>query len=124
MWETARGHEAFRAAIAGATTYRREIVRLFGIPESEIANTLRAAEAAGIPLAPLEITTCLRRGEIEVATRYEPPDQPAYDALLEFIAARHADTLFSRDGSTVDEQVARAAGARARSRWPSRAPAG
>ena len=75
MWETARSTEAFRAATAGATTYRRGIVRLFGIPESEIANTLRAAEAAGLQLDTLEITTCLRRGEIEIATRYEPPAQ-------------------------------------------------
>ncbi len=106
MWETARGTQAFQSAVHDATTYRRHIVRLFGIPESEIANTLRAAEAAAVPLAPLEITTCLRRGEIEIATRYEPLDQPAYDALLAFIATRHPDTLFSRDGATVDEQVA------------------
>ncbi len=106
MWETARQTDAFRAAITHATTYRREIVRLFGIPESEIANTLRDAEAAGLELAPLEITTCLRRGEIEVATRYEPPAQPEYDALLQFIRDRHGDTLFSEDGSTIDEQVA------------------
>jgi nicotinamide-nucleotide amidase len=106
MWEMAQDTDAFRDAIAGATTYRRGIVRLFGIPESEIANTLRAAEADGLALEALEITTCLRRGEIEVATRYEPPAQPAYDALIEFIAGRHSDTLFSRDGSTVDEQVA------------------
>jgi nicotinamide-nucleotide amidase len=106
MWETARATDAFRAATAGATTYRRGIVRLFGIPESEIANTLRAAEDAGLSLSPLEITTCLRRGEIEIATRYEPPAQSDYDALIEFIAARHADTLYSQDGSTIDEQVA------------------
>jgi len=36
---------------------------------------------------------------------YEPGAQHAYDALIEFIANRHADTLFSRDGSTIDEQV-------------------
>jgi nicotinamide-nucleotide amidase len=106
MWETARQTEAFQAAIVGATTYRREIVRLFGIPESEIANTLRAAEDAGLELEPLEITTCLRRGEIEIATRFEPDAQGAYDALLEFVRERHGDTLFSEDGSTVDEQVA------------------
>jgi competence/damage-inducible protein CinA-like protein len=106
MWETARQTEAFGAAIAGAVEYRREIVRLFGIPESEIANTLRAAEAEGLELAPLEITTCLRRGEIEVATQFEPAAQPAYDALLRFIRHRHRDTLYSEDGSTVDDQVA------------------
>jgi nicotinamide-nucleotide amidase len=106
MWEAARQTEAFLSAIAGAPTYRREIVRLFGIPESEIANTLRGAEDEGLDLEPLEITTCLRRGEIEVSTVYEPEAQPQYDALLEFIRARHADTLFSEDGLTIDEQLA------------------
>jgi nicotinamide-nucleotide amidase len=106
MWETATEAEAFRAAIVGATTYRIGVVRLFGIPESEIANTLRAAEAAGLSLDELEITTCLRRGEIEVSTRYEPPAEQAYEALVRFINDRHSDTVFSRDGSTVDDQVA------------------
>jgi nicotinamide-nucleotide amidase len=106
MWATARGTEAFLAAIAGASEYRRKIIRLFGIPESEIAATLRAAEEAGLDLSPLEITTCLRRGEIEVATRFEPPADPAYRALLEFIRDRHSDTLYSEDGSTIDEQLA------------------
>ena len=106
MWETAVGTEAFLAAIAGATEYRREIVRLYGIPESEIANTLEAAEADGLALAPLEITTCLRRGEIEIATRFEPDAQADYDALLAFLRERHARTLFSEDGSTVDDQLA------------------
>ncbi|MFZ0041095.1 MAG: molybdopterin-binding protein, partial [Solirubrobacteraceae bacterium] len=107
MWETARQTEAFRAAIVGAPTYLREILRLFGIPESEIANTLREAEDAGLRLDRLEITTCLRRGEIEVATQFEPDAQADYNSLRDFIDARHADTLFSRDGSTIDEQVAK-----------------
>jgi nicotinamide-nucleotide amidase len=107
MWATAVQADAFQAAIAGATEYRREIVRLFGIPESEIANTLRAAEDEGLELEPgLEITTCLRRGELEIATRFEPDAQGAYDRLLAFIRARHADALFSLDGSTIDDQLA------------------
>jgi nicotinamide-nucleotide amidase len=107
MWARAVQTDAFQAAIAGATEYRREIVRLFGIPESEIANTLRAAEEEGLELEPgLEITTCLRRGEIEIATRFEPDAQGAYDRLLAFIRQRHDDTLFSLDGSTIDEQLA------------------
>ena len=106
MWDMARRTEAFERAIDGATTYRRGILRLFGIPESEIANTLRAAEADRLSLEPLEVTTCLRRGEIEIATRYEPSAEDAYQALVSFIRQRHADTLFSEDGSTVDEQVA------------------
>jgi nicotinamide-nucleotide amidase len=106
MWEMARTTDAFAAAVADATVYRREIMRLFGIPESEIANTLRAAEADGIALGELEITTCLRRGEIEIATRFEPPAAGVYDSFAAFVGSRHADTLFSSDGSTVDEQVA------------------
>ncbi len=106
MWESAVGTEAFRAATAGATHYRREIVRLYGLPESEIAATLEAAAADGLELGGLEITTCLRRGEIEIATRYEPAAQQDYDALLDFIRTRHGRMLFSEDGSTVDDQVA------------------
>jgi nicotinamide-nucleotide amidase len=105
MWQMALSTEAFQAAIAGARSYRRSIVRLYGLPESEIANTLRAAEEAAVPLEPLEITTCLRRGEIEVSTRYEPSGEAAYQSLIEFIADRHGDLLFSRDGATVDRQV-------------------
>ena len=106
MWEVARETEAFRAAIAGAPEYEHGMLRLFGIPESEIASTLRAADDAGLSLEDLEITTCLRRGEIEVSTRYEPKAAAQYEALVDFIRDRHRDTLFSEDGITVDEQVA------------------
>ena len=47
------------------------MLRLFGIPESEIAETLRVAEGE-IGFDGLEITTCLRRGELEIVTRCEP----------------------------------------------------
>ena len=106
MWEMAAGTDAFKTAVANATEYRGGVLRLFGIPESEIASTLRSAQEAGLPLDELEITTCLRRGEIEIATRYEPSAESAYEALVDFIRARHRDTLFSDDGSTIDEQVA------------------
>jgi nicotinamide-nucleotide amidase len=106
MWEAAAAGEALRAALGAATEYRQDTLRLFGIPESEIAETLRAAEAGGVALERLEITTCLRRGEVEVVTRYEPSDQAAYDALAAVVRERHPDTLFSDDGRSVDEQVA------------------
>jgi len=106
MWRTAVQTQAFRTAAAGATEYRQTMLRLFGIPESEIAETLRLAEDAH-GLTGLEITTCLRRGEVEVVTRYEPDAQETYDAFAAIVRERHADTLFSDDGSSVDEQVAR-----------------
>ncbi len=96
---------AVRAALAGAVDYRRAMLRLFGMPESEIAATLRAAEQAGIALERLEVTTCLRRGEVEVVTRYEPQDAAVYEQLAALVRERHPDTLFSDDGTTVDQQV-------------------
>ncbi len=106
MWRTAVATSpALSAALAGAVDYRRDMLRLYGIPESEIAATLRAATQDGIDLGRLEITTCLRRGEVEVVTRYEPADAPVYDAFAALVRARHAGTLFSDDGTTVDEQV-------------------
>jgi nicotinamide-nucleotide amidase len=106
MWSAAIATEALQAAAAGATTYRQRMLRMFGIPESEIALTLREAESAGIDLERLEVTTCLKRGEVEVVTRYEPASEEVYEAFERVIRERHADTLFSDDGTTVDEQVA------------------
>ena len=109
MWSEAVETEALKAAIKDATEYRQKMLRLYGIPESEIAETLRTAEREGVELSRLEITTCLKRGEVEVVTRYEPAEQEVYDAFEAVVRERHADTLFSDDGSTVDDQVARAA---------------
>ncbi len=106
MWSQAIQTDALRAAIANATEYRQRMLRLFPIPESEIAQTLREAEREGVDLPRLEVTTCLRGGEIEVVTRYEPNAQDVYDAFTKVVERRHADTLYSADGSTVDDQVA------------------
>jgi len=106
MWSAALETEGLRRAIAGATVYRQHTMRLFGIPESEIAETLRAAERAGVDLGRIEVTTCLKRGEVEVVTRYEPAEEAVYDAFAGIVRERHADSLFSEDGRTVDEQVA------------------
>ncbi|MDX6664815.1 MAG: nicotinamide-nucleotide amidase [Solirubrobacteraceae bacterium] len=105
LWAVATETEPFRAAVAGRVEYRQEMLRLFGIPESEIAETLRLAEE-GAGLDGLEITTCLRRGEVEVVTRFEPGAAPVYEAFAAVVRERHADTLFSEDGTTVDGQVA------------------
>ncbi len=105
MWPAAVATDAFRAAVAGAVELRQEMLRLYGIPESEIAETLRLAEDAH-GLEGLEITTCLRRGEVEVVTRFSPAAAGSYERFAQTVRERHADTLFSDDGRTVDEQVA------------------
>ena len=106
MWPVAVATEPFQAAIAGRTRYEQRMLRLFGIPESEIAETLRVAEREIPGFEQLEITTCLRRGEVEVVVRHEPEGEAAWQALSELVARRHERTLFSSDGSLVDDQVA------------------
>ena len=78
---------------------------MFGLPESGLAETFRAAET--IPgFDALEITTCLRRGELEMVTRFEPDNAAAYQHLMDLMRDRHGKTIFSEDGATIDEQVA------------------
>ena len=106
MWRTAvETSPALQAALARTTEYRRDMLRLYGIPESEIAATLRAAQDGGIEIERLEITTCLRRGELEVVTRYAPAEADVYEQFAALVGERHPTTLFSTDGSSVDEQV-------------------
>lgn len=108
MWDRAVEVPLLRELLGRATDYELRMLRLFGIPESEIAETLRVARDGGIDIDALEITTCLRRGEVEVVTRYEPHQAGVYAAFEAIVRDRHADTLFSDDGSLVDDQVARA----------------
>ncbi|MGH3675174.1 MAG: competence/damage-inducible protein A [Mycobacterium sp.] len=106
MWRTALETPAAQQAIAGRTKYRQETVRMFGLPESGLAETLREAEQRVDGFDQLEITTCLRRGEIEMVTRYEPDGAPVYAQLVRMLRERHGREIFSEDGSRVDDQVA------------------
>jgi nicotinamide-nucleotide amidase len=105
MWRTAVASDFVKDAIAGRTEYRQEMVRIFGVPESGLADTLRDAEEGIDAYGELEITTCLRRGEIEMVTRFEPHAASVYEALLEVVRERHRREIFSEDGSSIDDQV-------------------
>lgn len=107
MWHKAIETSGVRDAIAGRTVYRQEMVRMFGLPESGLAETLRDAETAILGFASLEITTCLRRGELEIVTRYEPDAADTYAQLTQLLRERHGEQVFSEDGSQVDDLVAR-----------------
>ncbi|WP_369131197.1 competence/damage-inducible protein A [Modestobacter roseus] len=104
MWPAALAAEPVRRALAGATELRQRTLRLWRTPESELAATLRRVDDQ---LTGLEVTTCLRDGELEIVTRYEPDADDAYGRLVAAVTADFAGTLFS-DGPTVDELVARA----------------
>jgi nicotinamide-nucleotide amidase len=106
MWPLAVETEAVERAIAGRTTYHQQMVRMFGLPESGLAETLREAEQNVDGFERLEITTCLRRGELEIVTRYEPDAAAVYTKLMELLRERHGREIFSEDGSLVDDQIA------------------
>ena len=106
LWEQATRTAAFGRAVHDATVYEQRTLRLFGLPESEIATTLREAQRAGVELEQIEVTTCVRSGELEVVTRYEPHSAAVAAALEAVIRERHADVIYSDDGTRVDEQVA------------------
>ena len=85
MWKAAIESKAARAVLDGATPFHGYTLRLMGIPESEIAKSLR---------------------EIEVDVRYRDGAEAAADAVRSGLADRHERFLFSQDGTTIDEQVA------------------
>jgi nicotinamide-nucleotide amidase len=106
MWEPAIATEPVREVLERATPFDGYTLRLFGIPESEIAKSLREIEQGGVDLGGLEITTCLRGGEIEVDVRYRDGADEAAEAVRRGMAERHGQYLFSTDGETIDAQVA------------------
>jgi nicotinamide-nucleotide amidase len=106
MWTLALETNEARTVLDRAEPYGGTMLRLFGVPESEIAMTLRELEDGGLDVGRLEITTCLRKGELEVEVRHRPGAEDELAALVDGIAERHERFLFSRDGSTIDEQLA------------------
>ena len=105
MWPAALETHDVRAVISRATPYRTETMRIFGIPESELAKSLREIEEH-LDLAPLEITTCLRRAELEIDVRYRQGAEPVARRLMDELEERHSRYVFSRDGSSIDQQIA------------------
>jgi nicotinamide-nucleotide amidase len=107
MWPAALATAPVSEVLARATPLHGYTLRMFGIPESEIAKSLREIEADGVALDEVEITTCLRRGEIEVEVRYRDEAAATADAVREGLRARHERHVFSLDGETIDSQVAK-----------------
>ena len=103
MWDAALDTAPLQALLARAGVLDQRIMRITGVPESELARLLREVD---VDLGRLEITTCLRRGELEIATVFDPAAAGDYAGLEAAVVDRFGERVFSRDGSTVDEIVA------------------
>ncbi|MDQ3571779.1 MAG: competence/damage-inducible protein A [Actinomycetota bacterium] len=105
MWPKALDTGPAREVLGRAKPYSGAMLRLFGLPESEIAKSLREVADSGLDLSPLEITTCLRKGELEIEVRHRPGAEQTLATLIDAIDQRHGRFLFSRDGATIDSQL-------------------
>jgi len=107
MWPVGVATPPVRAVLDRATPLHGYTLRMFGTPESEVARSLREIEAAGVDLSTVEITTCLRRGEMEVDVRFREGAREIAETLRGELRERHHKHLFSIDGETIDSQVVR-----------------
>jgi nicotinamide-nucleotide amidase len=101
MWPVAVAQPVVHAILVAAPELRQRTLRMWGVPESELAAMLRRA---GDAFDGLEITTCLRDGELEIVSRYRVQAEPAQQRLADGIRQSFGDRLFS-DGPTIDELV-------------------
>ena len=106
MWEGALETAPMLDLIESASPLSSFTVRMFGTPESELALGLREIEKGGLDIADLEVTTCLRKGELEIDVRYREPQRDLAETLRESLVERFPETTFSTDGTGIDEIVA------------------
>jgi nicotinamide-nucleotide amidase len=106
MWEAALAEPVLAALIARADAPRERVLRLFAVPESRVVEIVAGLDADTWDR--LRVGVCARDAELEVTVRSAPGDEWAADALEDRLGAAVGDALYSRDGASLDEVVARA----------------
>jgi len=112
MWPRALAAGPAREVLGRAEPYRTMSIRMFGIPESELAKALREIEEDGVELDQLEVTTCLRGGELVTDVRHRPGAEEAAEALRAGLAKRLGRFTYTETGETIEEVVFRLLGER------------
>lgn len=106
IWKEAIETDAFKALVDRTFVFEEQMIRMIGVPESDIAKTLREFdESQG--LGDMEITTCLRKGEMEILVSHRPEERAKRKLLIEAFNEQYAGAIFSQSAETVDEQIAR-----------------
>ncbi|MEU7815533.1 competence/damage-inducible protein A [Pseudonocardia sp. NPDC049154] len=107
MWPAVLAAAPFAELLATVPRAEARSLRFFNLPESEIAETLRDIERAR-DLSDVEVTTCLRRSELEVDLHPLPGAETVATELADELIARHRKQLVSAVGATTDELLAEA----------------
>ncbi len=108
MWRKAIETAAAQDAVAGRTIYRQDTIRMFGLPESGLAETLRDAEKTRPGLRRTRdhhVPAARRRSRWSPATSPTPPT--CTHGSTQVLREKHGHQLYSEDGSHVDDLVAR-----------------
>jgi nicotinamide-nucleotide amidase len=106
IWNEAIETETFKELQSRTVVFEEQMIRMIGVPESDIAKSLRAFDDAE-GLGDLEITTCLRKGEMEILVSHRPEERPKREALIAAFNAQYSGAIFSQSSETVDEQIVR-----------------
>jgi nicotinamide-nucleotide amidase len=112
MWPKALATAPAKKVLARAQPYRMMSIRMFGIPESELAMALREIQDDGVSLDQLEVTTCLRGGELVTDVRHREGAEQAAEALRAGLAERLGRFTYTESGEAIEEVVFRLLGDR------------
>lgn len=112
MWPRALAAPAAEEVLGRTEPFQTMSIRMFGIPESELAKVLREIEDDGAPLDELEITTCLRGGELVTDVRHRPGAEQAAETLRAGLEERLGRFTYTETGEAIEEVVFRLLGDR------------
>jgi nicotinamide-nucleotide amidase len=112
MWPRALAAAPAQEVLGRAQPYTTMSIRMFGIPESELAKALREIEDEGVALDQLEVTTCLRGGELVTDVRHRDGSEEAAEGLRAGLAERLGQFTYTESGESIEEVVFRLLGDR------------
>ena len=112
MWPRALAAPPAQEVLGRAEPYQTMSIRMFGIPESELAKALREIEEDGVELDKLEVTTCLRGSELVTDVRHREGSEEAAEGLRAGLAARLGQFTYTESGESIEEVVFRLLGDR------------
>jgi competence/damage-inducible protein CinA-like protein len=112
MWPRALAADPAQEVLGRAEPFETMSIRMFGIPESELAQALREIEEGGADLDQLEVTTCLRGGELVTDVRHRPGAEEAAEALRSGLEDRLGQFTYTETGESIEGVVFRLLGDR------------